>query len=53
VAKVLLTDQMKRQMQSEGLDTAGGPPDEFKDRIRRDVDKWRKVVKGANIRREG
>jgi tripartite-type tricarboxylate transporter receptor subunit TctC len=53
VARVLLTDAMKRQMQSEGLDTAGGPPAEFQDRIRRDVEKWRKVVKEANIRREG
>jgi len=53
VAKVLLTDEMKRQMQSEGLDTAGGPPEEFLNRIRHDVEKWRKVVKEANIRREG
>ena len=53
VAKVLLTDEMKRQMQGEGLETAGGPPDELKDRIRRDVEKWRRVVKEANIRREG
>jgi tripartite-type tricarboxylate transporter receptor subunit TctC len=53
VAKVLLTDEMKRQMSGEGLETAGGPPQEFRDRIRRDVEKWRKVAREANIRREG
>jgi len=53
VAKVLLTDEMKRQMQGEGLDTAGGPPEELQTIIRRDVDKWRRVVKEANIRRDG
>ncbi len=52
VAKVMLTDQMKRQMQSEGLETAGGDPEEFKRFIRRDVEKWRRVVKEARIRRD-
>ena len=34
---------------SEGLDAAGGPPEEFRDRIRNDLEKWRKVVKEGNI----
>ena len=53
VAKVLLTDEMKRQMQGEGLETAGGPPVELQNIIRRDVEKWRRVVKEAKISREG
>jgi len=53
VAKVLLTDEMKRQMQAEGLETAGGPPAELHTIISRDVQKWRRVVKETGIRREG
>ncbi|MGH8635293.1 MAG: tripartite tricarboxylate transporter substrate-binding protein, partial [Burkholderiales bacterium] len=53
VAKVLLTDEMKRQLQAEGLEPGGGPPEELFKIIRRDVEKWRRVVKEANIPREG
>jgi tripartite-type tricarboxylate transporter receptor subunit TctC len=49
VAKVLQADEMKRRMAGEGLETAGGPPEQFLSSIRRDVDKWKKVVKGAKI----
>lgn len=52
VAKVLRTGEMKSRFSAEGLETAGGPPKEFAETIRRDVEKWRKVVKEANIRRE-
>jgi len=50
VAKVLLTDAMKRQMQGEGLETAAGPPEEFLKYVSRDVAKWRKVIKAAGIK---
>ena len=50
VAKVLNTDAMKKWLAQEGLEPAGGPPEEFLNRIRSDVDKWKKVVKAANIR---
>jgi len=53
VAKVLLTDEMKRQMQGEGLETAGGPPDELRKIVRRDVEKWRRVMQEAKIKRDG
>ncbi|OGA48037.1 MAG: hypothetical protein A3G24_06255 [Betaproteobacteria bacterium RIFCSPLOWO2_12_FULL_62_13] len=49
VAKVLNTDSMKRWMAQEGLEPAGGPPEEFLNRIRSDVEKWKKVVKEAKI----
>ncbi len=51
VAKVLLTDEMKRQMRSEGLEPAAGPPDEFLEAITRDVEKWRRVIREAAIKR--
>ena len=53
VAKVLLTDEMKSRTKSEGLETSGGPPEEFGEIIRRDVEKWQRVIKEAKISREG
>ncbi len=52
VARILRTDEMKNRTRAEGLESAGGPPQEFADLIRRDVEKWRKVVKAAKIKRE-
>lgn len=49
VAKVLKTDAMQKWLVQEGMDPAGGPPEEFRDRIKSDVDKWKKVVKEAKI----
>ena len=49
VAKVLNTDAMKKWLAQEGLERAGGPPEEFRDRIRSDVEKWKNVVKEAKI----
>lgn len=53
VANVLLTDEMKRQLRGEGLEPGGGPPEELLMIIRRDVEKWRRVIKEAKITREG
>jgi tripartite-type tricarboxylate transporter receptor subunit TctC len=49
VARYLRTEEMSRQLAAEGLEPAGGPPEEFLDRVRRDVEKWKKVVREANI----
>ena len=53
VAKVMTGEDMKRQMQGEGLELAAGPPEQFQRLIRSDVEKWRKVVRDGNIKREG
>ncbi len=53
VAKVLRTDEMKSRARAEGLEAAGGPPEEFAATIRRDVEKWRRVIRDAKISREG
>lgn len=42
VAKVLQTDEMKSRMAGEGLEAAGGPPEQFLNTIMRDVEKWRR-----------
>ena len=52
VAKVMTSEEIKRQMQGEGLELAAGPPGELHQFIRKDVDKWRKVIKDGNIKRE-
>jgi len=49
VAKVLHTDAIKKWLGEQGLEPAGGPPEEYRDRIRSDVEKWKKVVKEAHI----
>jgi tripartite-type tricarboxylate transporter receptor subunit TctC len=48
-SKVLFTPEMKRQMEGEGLTAGGGGPDELYKIIRRDVERWRRVVKEAKI----
>jgi hypothetical protein len=37
-------------MAGEGLEPVGGPPSQFGDVLKRDVPKWTKVVKDANIK---
>jgi tripartite-type tricarboxylate transporter receptor subunit TctC len=49
VARVLQTDEMKKRLAGEGLDPAGGPPEQFLNRVRLDVEKWRRVVKEAKV----
>jgi tripartite-type tricarboxylate transporter receptor subunit TctC len=53
VAKLVRSDAMSARLRSEGLDPAGGPPQQFGDIIRRDVLKWRRVIQDAKIAREG
>jgi tripartite-type tricarboxylate transporter receptor subunit TctC len=49
VAIVLQSEEMKKRLAGEGLEPAGGPPDQFLQTIRRDVEKWKKVVREAKI----
>ena len=49
VAKVLRTEAVEKWMADQGLERAGGPPEEFANRLRIDVDKWKRVVKEAHI----
>ena len=49
VARVIKTEAVQKWMIGEGLEPAGGPPEEFRERIERDVAKWKRVVKEAQI----
>jgi tripartite-type tricarboxylate transporter receptor subunit TctC len=41
---------VKERMTGEGLEPAGGPPERFVEVLKRDIAKWQKVVKIANIK---
>jgi tripartite-type tricarboxylate transporter receptor subunit TctC len=49
VARILKTDAMQKWFQREGMEPAGGPPQQFRDRVRADLEKWKKVVREAKI----
>jgi tripartite-type tricarboxylate transporter receptor subunit TctC len=50
VSKIVRSDAVRKFLAQEGLQAAGGPPEEFRDRIKNDSEKWKRVVKEANIR---
>jgi tripartite-type tricarboxylate transporter receptor subunit TctC len=52
-ARVMRTESMKAWFANEGMELAGGPPEQFLKRIASDVEKWKKVVKEANIKVAG
>lgn len=47
--KAIRLPEVQRGLSGEGLDLIGGPPSAFTSAIRRDVEKWKRVVKGSNI----
>jgi tripartite-type tricarboxylate transporter receptor subunit TctC len=49
VAKVIRTEKVEKWLDDQGLEPAGGPPEEYANRLRIDVDKWKRVVKEAHI----
>ena len=49
VGKALRASATEKWMADQGLERAGGPPEEFTERLRVDVAKWKKVVKEARI----
>jgi tripartite-type tricarboxylate transporter receptor subunit TctC len=48
-AKVIHSDAIRKWLANEGMIAAGGPPEQFRDRVKRDVEQWKRVVKEANI----
>jgi tripartite-type tricarboxylate transporter receptor subunit TctC len=49
VARIMKTPAMQKWFENEGMDPAGGPPEQFLNRIKSDVEKWRRVVREAKI----
>ena len=53
VSKVLLSEEMTKQMRAEGLETAGGPPEQLLGVLKPTIERWRRVVKEAQMERSG
>lgn len=53
VARIVQTDDMKTRMAGEGLAPVVGTPEQFRGVIRRDVEKWRRVVREVKISAAG
>lgn len=49
VAKVIKTSATQKWLEDQGLEPAGGPPEEYAERLKVDVAKWKRVVKEAKI----
>jgi len=50
--KFLLEAEMKKNLEAQGMVPSGGTPEKFGDRIRKDYDRWVKVVREQNIKPE-
>ena len=49
LSRILNGETMKKRLRLEALEPAGGPPQQLRDFIKRDVEKWRRVVKQGNL----
>ena len=49
VARIIKTEAMQKWLDNEGMEPAGGPPEQFSKRIKTDVEKWKRVVRDASI----
>jgi hypothetical protein len=50
IARAITTPELKLRMEGEGLEPAGGPPEQLRDMLNREIPKWQRVVKEANVK---
>jgi len=50
INRVLQLSDVKERMAGDGVEPAGGSPERFREVLKRDVAKWQKLVKIANIK---
>jgi tripartite-type tricarboxylate transporter receptor subunit TctC len=48
--RILQLPDVKERMAADGLEIVGGSAERFRELLRRDVEKWQKLVKAANIK---
>ena len=48
-AMILLSPEMTRKLAEQGADAIGGPPETFADHVRREREKWGRLVRERNI----
>ena len=49
IAQALQAKELQDRMAGEGLEPAGGTPEQFREVMKRDVEKWKRVVKQAKV----
>ena len=49
IEQIIQSKEMQDRLVNEGIDPLGGPPERFRAAIKRDVDKWKRVVSQAKI----
>jgi tripartite-type tricarboxylate transporter receptor subunit TctC len=52
INKALQSADIKKNLAADGMTPSGGKPQQFGERIRKDYDRWVRVVKEANIKVE-
>ena len=50
INRILQLPDVKERMAGDGMEPAGGPPERLREVLKRDVAKWQKVVKIADIK---
>ena len=50
INRILQLPDVKERMAGEGLEPAGGSPERFREVLQREIAKWQKVVKTADIK---
>ncbi|MGH8661801.1 MAG: tripartite tricarboxylate transporter substrate binding protein [Burkholderiales bacterium] len=53
INRILQLADVKERMAADGLEIVGGSPERFRDMLGRDVARWQRVVKAANIKLGG
>jgi tripartite-type tricarboxylate transporter receptor subunit TctC len=53
VNRILQLPDVKERMAGDGMELAGGSPQRFRDMLVRDIARWQRVVKMANIKVSG
>jgi tripartite-type tricarboxylate transporter receptor subunit TctC len=50
INRILQLPDVRERMAAAGMEPAGGSPERFREVLKRDVAKWKKVVNTANIK---
>ena len=50
IDRILQLPDVKERLAGDGMEPAGGSPERFREILKRDIAKWQKVVKVANIK---
>jgi len=50
IGRILQLPDVKERMAGQGMEPAGGSPERFREVLKRDIAKWQKVVKIANLK---